>query len=106
MKRRPIPLKVEVRPLPHLPSTRLGESSGSAHPLDDTAYATSALYSSLTSPIGISGDDAQTIYVAVEWPEDRRLAGKGKAKNLVVLVKPPPADLVSLQATSSQHLLI
>lgn len=96
MVRRRIPIKAEVRPLPHLPSSRLGESSGSGQ-LDDTAFATTRLYETLSEEVEDDGPTKGSVYVSVAWPEERRLAGKGKAKNLIVLVKPMPEGLVSTQ---------
>lgn len=88
-------LRVEVQPLPHLPSTRLGESSSSAGQQVDIAYATEALLKHLLGFSSKSYDSDEAVYIAVKWPEERRIQGKGKKRSLVIQVKAPPDDLVS-----------
>jgi hypothetical protein len=88
-------INVEVQPLPHLPSTRFGESSTSGSQDADTAYATVALLETLAVGSSDTSSLGQGLYVAVQWPEERRIPGKGKRRSLIIQVKPPPDYLVS-----------
>jgi hypothetical protein len=88
-------VNVEVQPLPHLPSLRLGESSSSAGQCDDCAYATEIVFNKLSICSENELETETGIYVAIEWPEERRISGKGKTRSLVIQVKRPPAALVS-----------
>jgi hypothetical protein len=88
-------VSAEVQPLPHLPSTRQGESSSSLGHHDEVAYATLGLFRKLTGYTKSGSDARPTLCVAVQWPEERRIAGKGKTKSLIIQVRGPPDDLVS-----------
>jgi len=95
MARRSVAVNVEVQPLPHLPSTRLGEGSSSAGHQQDIAYATEVAFNKLagSSPHGVELED--NIHIAIQWPDERRMSGKGKSRSLVIQVRRPPDDLVS-----------
>lgn len=90
-----IGINVEVQPLPHLPPSTLGEGSNSSSQPDVIAYATDTVFEKLARPFdGARGSDDH-IYTSIQWPEERRLAGKGKSRNLVIQVRRPPGGLVS-----------
>jgi peroxin-6 len=95
MGRRSVAIHVEVQPLPHLPSTRLGVGSSSAGQQEDIAYATNFVFDRLVDASSQDGESEDSIHIAIQWPEERRLPGKGKSKSLVIQVRRPPDDLVS-----------
>lgn len=100
MSRRPRTVYVEVQPLAHRPNGRLGEGSTSTGRPDDVALASAPLWAQFKSSSNIvddysDGDQEHSVYISVEWPEERRLRSKGKPRNLVVLVKPAEAGAVS-----------
>ena len=88
---------IEVQPLPHLPSIRLGESSSSTSQQDDIAYATHTIFDKLIRDFNDEMESSKAIYVALQWPEEGRIAGKGKNRSLVIQVRRPPTDLVGGQ---------
>jgi hypothetical protein len=92
---RSVAVPVEVQPLPHLQSSRHGESSSSAGQQDDTAYATDLVFEKLVNHSQPDSTLDNTTYIAIEWPEERRIAGKGKTRSLVIQLRRPPAGLVS-----------
>lgn len=93
-------VQVEVQPLSLSGSSRLGQSSSSTRPTTDTAFASTALWHTLRH--GRSRhDDEDTLSVAVQWPEERRIRGKGKSRNLIVQVQLAPDDIVSPLSGSS-----
>lgn len=88
------PVQVEVQPLSLSGASRLGESSSSTRRTDDTAFASTALWQALN--LARKGEAIRdTFSVAVEWPEERRIRGKGKSRNLVVQVQPAGDEIVS-----------
>ena len=87
---------IEVQPLPHLPSVRLGEGSSSVTRQDDIAYASDLIFDKLVQLSGDETESSRGIYVALQWPQERRLAVKGKSTSLVIQVRRPPSDLVSV----------
>ena len=94
MGRRSVAIDVEVQPLPHLPSTRPGEGSSSAGQQQDVAYATNIVFDKLVNSLAEHADSEHSIYIAIQWPDERRIAGKGKSRSLVIQVRRPPDDLV------------
>jgi peroxin-6 len=95
MAPRSVAINVEVQPLPHLPSTRLGEGSSSAGSQQDIAYATNPVFDKLVGSSSQHAEPEDSIHIAIQWPDERRLPVKGKSRSLVVQVRRPPDDLVS-----------
>lgn len=87
------PIQAEVQPLSLFGASRLGESSTSTKRADDVAFASTALWWKLGQATSGSSE-RQTVFVSIQWPEDRRLRGKGKARNLVVQVQHASDDIV------------
>jgi peroxin-6 len=87
-------VNVEVQPLPHLPSTRLGEGSSSAGVQHDIAYTTNVVFDKLVGSSAQHVELEDSIYIVIQWPDERRIAGKGKSRSLVIQVRRPPDDLV------------
>jgi hypothetical protein len=90
-------ITVDVQPLASLGQRALGESSKSSR-TDDTAIASTRLWQHLCPAQQKNGgddDNSGTIYVAVEWSEEKRLSKKGKARNLIVQVRKNEDEVVS-----------
>lgn len=94
MRQRSIAQVVEVRPLPHLPALRLGEGSSSANQHHEIAYATDNVYDRLIESESQPSAIDRSIYVAIQWPEERRIAGKGKNRSLVIPIRRLPENQV------------
>lgn len=96
---------VDVQPLASFGQRSLGESSRSTS-TDDTAIASKRLWDELcpATPKGTLHErEDNLVYVAVEWSEERRLTRKGKARNLIVLVRKNKDEVVSCHGTSVQR---
>ena len=93
-------LRAVVEPIPPILAKRLEQPSSSKRPAEQAAYASKELYAALVSARqkqrntakrnGHDDTEEEYVGVAVSWPRERRLEGKGKGRegSLVIWVVP------------------
>lgn len=88
-------MTVEIQPLPSLGYSRIGESSTSKR-ADDIAIASKLLWDQLR-PAPRKGlvEGTEILYVAIAWPDEKRLDMKRKSRNLIVEVQQGDGAIVS-----------